>query len=126
MPLLLCAALILMLPAVAAALLHPVKRVVVSGGTHGNEYTGVYVIERLGIKAAELATRYPSLAIETLLANPLAHEHNRRFMDQDHNRMFTLERLSDLTQAGHEPSRARAIAADLGPKGAWRGEPGDG
>ena len=127
MTLLLCGAVLLAwLPAVAAALFHPVKRVVVSGGTHGNEYTGVYVIERLAHRTAELAARYPSLAIETMLANPLSHERNRRFVDEDLNRMFTLERLSDASLGGHEPSRARAIAADLGPKGAWRGEPGDG
>lgn len=28
--------------AITAALAHPIKRVVVAGGTHGNEFTGVY------------------------------------------------------------------------------------
>ena len=48
-------------------------RVVVSGGTHGNEYTGVYVLERLAHRKAELRQKYPSLQIETLFANPKAH-----------------------------------------------------
>mmetsp|Transcript_6838 Transcript_6838/g.17991 ORF Transcript_6838/g.17991 Transcript_6838/m.17991 type:complete len:339 (-) Transcript_6838:410-1426(-) len=116
----------LMLTAAIAALRHPIKRVVVAGGTHGNEYTGVYVLERLGLTHAALAERYPSLAIETLLVNPVAHERNRRFVDADMNRMFTLERLADPTLKGYEPQRAKAISEMLGPKGAWRGEPGDG
>ena len=46
---------------------------VVSGGTHGNEYSGVYVLRRLETAADALAARYPSLQVETLLANPAAH-----------------------------------------------------
>ena len=39
----------------SAALAAPFK-VVVSGGTHGNEYTGVYVLQRLALRRAELAS----------------------------------------------------------------------
>jgi len=42
------------------------------------------------------------------------------------NRMFTLEALSDMALEGYEPARAKVISDFLGPKGAWRGEPGDG
>ena len=45
------AALLLLVAAVRAGLsMHTpprIRRVVVSGGTHGNEYTGIYVLQRL-------------------------------------------------------------------------------
>ena len=103
-----------------------VRRVVVAGGTHGNEFTGVCVLEKLDLTAAELSTNYPSLAIEMLLVNPLAHSRTRRFLDDDLNRMFSLANLNDITLSGYEANRAKAISAELGPKCAWRGEPGDG
>ena len=87
----------------------------------------ISVLERLKHNAAALASSYPSMAIETLLANPLAHEHNRRFLDDDMNRMFTVQKLSDKTPSdSYESSRAKEISAQLGPKCSWRGEPGDG
>ena len=55
-----------------------VKRVVVTGGTHGNEYTGVFTINRLQRRREALAARYPSLAVETVLANVRAHAENKR------------------------------------------------
>jgi succinylglutamate desuccinylase len=100
--------------ALASPLIH---RVVVSSGTHGNEYTGVYVVHRLQLQQEELAAAYPSLAVETLVANPLAHEGNRRFVHADLNRMFTEDGLADLSAVGYEPNRAKAIHSHLGPKG---------
>ena len=120
----------LLLAAVVAteAALQQVRRVVINGGTHGNEYTGVYVVRRLSEPAAvaELKERFPSLAIETMIANPQAVMANRRFVDDDLNRMFSKAALEDATSTGHEARRARELAARLGPKGAWEGVPGDG
>jgi aspartoacylase len=50
-----------------------IKRVVVVGGTHGNEYTGVWCIKAMAHQSQDLKTKYPSLDISTLLANPQAH-----------------------------------------------------
>jgi len=94
-----------------------ISRVVVSGGTHGNEYTGVYVVQRLGLQEQALRDAYPTLNIETLVANPLAHKDNRRFVHADLNRMFTVAELADISGFGYEPNRAKAIQAELGPKG---------
>ena len=69
--------------AFAAPLPH---RVVVAGGTHGNEYTGVYVLDRLAQQKDQLKRDYPSLSVEPILANPVAHKANRRFVDNDLNR----------------------------------------
>lgn len=127
-----------------------ISKVVISGGTHGNECaafpalrhhtpghepslrpaptlsrfappasadTGVHVLSRLALRREKLAREYPSLSIERLLANPAAHESNRRFMQSDLNRMFTEEKLCDISASGYEPNRAKAINAVLGPKG---------
>lgn len=108
----------LLLVHVVSALASPlIHRVVISSGTHGNEYTGVYVVHRLDLQQEELAAAYPSLAVETLVANPLAHEDNRRFVHADLNRMFTVKGLADLSAIGYEPNRAKAIHSQLGPKG---------
>lgn len=101
----------------------PFRRVVVAAGTHGNEYTGVWVARRL--EASDLA-RYPSLRVETLVANPRAHAENRRFVDHDLNRQFATASLAATDAPGYEPRRAKEISAALGPKGAWAGEAGDG
>ena len=89
-----------------------------SAGTHGNEYTGVYVLKWLEAQRDNLEGVYPSLKIATLLANPKAHAENRRFVDDDLNRMFSRECLSDYSLVGYECDRAKAIERQLGPKGA--------
>ena len=91
-------------------------RIVVVGGTHGNEYTGCYVIERLEKQRKALRQAYPSLDIETLLANPRAYASNQRFLDDDLNRQFSLDRMAD-EPTSYEAVRAREIDAALGPKG---------
>eukprot|EP00578_Thalassiosira_sp_NH16_P026048 CAMPEP_0181094328 /NCGR_PEP_ID=MMETSP1071-20121207/9936_1 /TAXON_ID=35127 /ORGANISM="Thalassiosira sp., Strain NH16" /LENGTH=573 /DNA_ID=CAMNT_0023176653 /DNA_START=25 /DNA_END=1746 /DNA_ORIENTATION=+ len=147
----------------------PVRRVAVVGGTHGNEYTGVWCIKAIERQREihEAATRqqrtsaanddddddgivniferFPSLEIETLLANPVAYMENKRFVDVDLNREFSAEKLrkvpvfeaadeeecdlrtefcSDgnvdagevLATLPHEAVRAREIDTLLGPK----------
>ena len=85
-------------------------RVVVVGGTHGNEFTGVYVIEQL--QPDQLRSEYPHLSVETLLANPRAHEATQRFVDDDLNRQFR-----EQLDGGYEAERAKEIATAIGPKG---------
>ena len=64
-------------PALAA------PRVVVVGGTHGNEFTGIYVVEQMEARRGEYERAYPSLRMETLVANPKAYAANRRFVDDE-------------------------------------------
>jgi N-acyl-aromatic-L-amino acid amidohydrolase len=91
----------------------PPTRVVVVGGTHGNEFTGVYVIEHL--RPDVLREKYPSLQVETLLANPRAHESNQRFVDDDLNRQFSQSKRTKST--GYEALRAAVLNQAIGPKG---------
>jgi succinylglutamate desuccinylase len=112
------------LPRIAASLMggnNSIKSVVVVGGTHGNEYTGVWCIKALDKKADRLREQYPSLDISTLLANPQAHLENKRFVEEDLNRQFTHEALRDNFDEDGLPRtveslRAQEINELLGPK----------
>eukprot|EP00557_Chaetoceros_sp_GSL56_P005809 CAMPEP_0176504896 /NCGR_PEP_ID=MMETSP0200_2-20121128/16197_1 /TAXON_ID=947934 /ORGANISM="Chaetoceros sp., Strain GSL56" /LENGTH=397 /DNA_ID=CAMNT_0017904397 /DNA_START=307 /DNA_END=1500 /DNA_ORIENTATION=+ len=116
------------------------KNIVVVGGTHGNEYTGVWCIKALDRQSQQIQTQYPSLDVSTLLGNPQAHMANKRFLHEDLNRQFSKEALqmaySHHLDASHylssqkyhdkddtttttlplEIKRAREIDQILGPK----------
>lgn len=91
-----------------------IRRVAVVGGTHGNELTGVYLIKKF--------EQFPDLlqrsSFETipLLANPDAVAMKRRYVDRDLNRCFAPEDLSNPALTTYEDQRAKAIAAQLGPR----------
>jgi len=70
-----------------------IKSVTISGGTHGNEYTGIWVIKAIEKQRELFASQYPSLSLNTLLANPKAYIANRRFIDTDLNREFSITKL---------------------------------
>ncbi|XP_069047548.1 N-acyl-aromatic-L-amino acid amidohydrolase (carboxylate-forming) A-like [Lepisosteus oculatus] len=88
--------------------------VVVSGGTHGNELSGVYLVR----DGAPLLQR-PSFTARTVLANPQAVERCSRYVDVDLNRCFTSATLSaPLTEdSPYEVKRAQELNSNLGPKG---------
>lgn len=93
----------------------PVRTVRIIGGTHGNELTGIFLLRRWQTANEEI--QRPSLEVATLLGNPRAFKHNRRYIDNDLNRRFALSDLADLEQASYEETRAQAVNAVLGPKG---------
>lgn len=80
------------------------KKVLVYGGTHGNEWTGVYLVEKY---AEYFRKKHPKLDIEFILANPEAHKINRRFKDEDLNRAFQF--LGEKRPNSYEHQRARDI-----------------
>ena len=61
------------------------KKVIIFGGTHGNEWTGIYAIKKY---AESLAKEFPDLDLHFVHANPEAFKINRRFKDEDLNRAF--------------------------------------
>jgi len=91
-----------------------IRRVVVVGGTHGNELTGVYLIKKFE-QFPELLHR-SSFEAMTLLANPEAVVLNRRYVDRDLNRCFADEDLANPALMSYEDRRAKAIAAQLKPE----------
>ena len=80
------------------------KKVLIFGGTHGNEWTGVYAITKY---AGELKTSFPELDIHFIHANPEAFKLNRRFKDEDLNRAFQF--LNENHTDSYEHLRAREI-----------------
>jgi succinylglutamate desuccinylase len=98
-----------------------ILKVVVVGGTHGNEYTGVWCIKALD-RQLKVNKQYPSLFLSTVLGNPQAYLANKRFVDQDLNRQFSYEALVEnnnnplSTSVSVESKRAHELNQLLGPK----------
>lgn len=88
-----------------------IQRVAIVGGTHGNELTGVYLVNKFET-FPDLLER-DSFECMTLLANPQAIAANRRYIDRDLNRSFDNEDLSNLELTGYEDKRAKEIAKQL-------------
>lgn len=95
--------------------MNKIKQVAVVGGTHGNEFSGIYLLHKWRKSPEQLARN--ELNIETLFANPRSFEENKRYLDSDLNRQFLIPDLADNALANYEQSRAKAINNQLGPKG---------
>ena len=92
-----------------------IEQVAIVGGTHGNEFSGIYLLKKWQ-KAPELIER-DGLSIDTVFANPNGFKENKRYIDCDLNRQFSLSDLANNELANYEQSRAKAINHQLGPKG---------
>jgi succinylglutamate desuccinylase len=90
-------------------------RVVVVGGTHGNEWTGVYLAQAL--QAAPEKWRYPGLNLEAVLANPQAIQAVRRYIDTDLNRCFLPADLANPELQAWEQRRAKELQQQFQPQG---------
>ncbi len=81
--------------------MQPIKDIIICGGTHGNELTGVYLAKKHN----------------WLLANPAAAALCRRYLDRDLNRCFALSELKSRKNSSGELTRAKEINLLLGKKG---------
>lgn len=79
-------------------------RVLVFGGTHGNEWTGITVVTQY---AKALKKKFPQLDLHFILANPEAHKLGKRFKDEDLNRAFQF--LHEDRSNSYEHNRANEI-----------------
>jgi aspartoacylase len=95
--------------------MNKINYVAIVGGTHGNEFTGVYLIKKFE-QDLNLVKR-PSFETLTFLGNPEAFKESRRYIDQDLNRSFFSQDLQNSTLTGYEQVRAKVIEKMLGPKG---------
>ena len=86
--------------------MNKIEQVAVVGGTHGNEFSGIYLLKKWQKKPQLLARN--GLDVETLFANPKGFEENIRYIDCDLNRQFSLSDLADNELANYEQSRAKA------------------
>ncbi|OOE89232.1 aspartoacylase [Salinivibrio sharmensis] len=91
------------------------SNVAIVGGTHGNEFSGVYALKQWQSNPA--TTARDSFSTEHVFANPPAYSANKRYLDCDLNRQFDPKLLADYSLANYEQSRAKALNQQLGPKG---------
>ena len=91
-----------------------ISKVLVVGGTHGNEPTGVYLLEKWQRNPGLI---YRSgLATNLFLANPEALKIKSRYVDKDLNRCFLPLDLDNAKFDSHEDRLARKINRELGPR----------
>jgi succinylglutamate desuccinylase len=92
-----------------------INRVLIGGGTHGNEFTGAYLI-KLFEQFPELI-RKSNFETLTLLANPKAFAAGTRYIDKDLNRCFLRQNLEDSTLSDYEDLLAQEIDHLFGQNG---------
>ncbi|MEA5451169.1 aspartoacylase [Leptolyngbya sp. CCNP1308] len=90
-----------------------INRVLIAGGTHGNELTGVYAVKKFE-RSPDLVRR-SSFETVTLLGNPRAIAANCRYIDQDLNRSFNTG--AAIAPAGYEVQRSEHLRQRFGPAG---------
>ncbi|MEH1841962.1 MAG: aspartoacylase [Nostoc sp.] len=91
--------------------MNQINRVAIVGGTHGNEFTGAYLIQKFS-QFPDLITRQ-SFKTVTLLANPNAFAAGRRYVEKDLNRCFLKQDLQDSTLSSYEELQAKSIQHTL-------------
>lgn len=80
------------------------KKILIFGGTHGNEWTGVMAVKKY---AEFLKEKFKHLDLHFIHANPEAYLINKRFRDEDLNRAFQF--LHENRPDSYEHKRAREI-----------------
>jgi succinylglutamate desuccinylase len=79
------------------------KRVVIIGGTHGNEWTGIAIIKHY---QDFLRNKFPELHLEFVFGNPEAYQIEKRYKDEDLNRA---SQFLNENRTTYESQRAREI-----------------
>ncbi|MFN6540087.1 MAG: aspartoacylase [Nostoc sp. EkiNYC01] len=95
--------------------MNQINRVAIVGGTHGNEFTGAYLIQKFA-HFPDLITR-PSFETVTLLANPQAFAAARRYLEKDLNRCFLRQDLQNPALNSYEELQAKSIENTLASNG---------
>ena len=91
-----------------------IKNLTITGGTHGNELTGVYLVKQWQKDPAPI--KRETFKTDVALMNEEAIRECRRYIDRDLNRCFD---TSTLTKApsNYEERLAQKLNSTLGPKG---------
>ena len=90
-------------------------RVLVVGGTHGNERNGVHLLTLWSQAPHRL--RHQGIAVDLVFGNPTAISVGRRYVDRDLNRSFQPHLLEAPSHHELEARRARELVATWGPRG---------
>lgn len=92
-----------------------ISNMTIVGGTHGNELTGIHLIQEW--QKNNITEQYASIELNYLLANPAARIANKRYLEHDLNRCFKKVDLENPELTSVEQQRAKEINQLLGPKG---------
>lgn len=92
-----------------------VRNVVILGGTHGNERTGIHLVKKFN-QYPDVLFR-PHLSTACIIGNPQACVQNRRYIDADLNRCFLKADLENAQLVAYEEQTAKELYKALGPKG---------
>ncbi|KAK7161241.1 hypothetical protein R3I94_004046 [Phoxinus phoxinus] len=103
----------------ASLFLPALGRMAVCGGTHGNELSGVYLVQEMERQRKEKGDGVWPIPVTTVLSNPRAVEECRRYIDTDMNRCFSTATLSSpMTDSSpYEVQHAQELNNLLGLKG---------
>lgn len=93
--------------------MNQINRVVIVGGNHGNEFTGIYLVKKFH-NHPDLVHR-SSFETLSLLGNPKAIAARVRYVEKDLNRCF-VQLSNEDKPANYEELRAREIQTILKPK----------
>lgn len=89
-----------------------IRNILLVGGTHGNEMTGIHLVRNWLRDSGPL--KHEGLDVQLLLANPEAIQVCRRYVETDLNRAFSKDLLAPQSQAkSKENLRAREIHAQF-------------
>jgi aspartoacylase len=99
----------------------PIKSVLICGGTHGNELSGVYAVTQWQNDDTDLKKLAGSANIDFLMVNQASVDANVRFIDEDFNRQFSLVKLAENSkkndeELNHEAALAHRLNLMYGPK----------
>jgi len=93
----------------------PISSVLLVGGTHGNELTGIHLVRHW--QANKMEEQFKGFRLDYLIANPAAVKENKRYLEHDLNRCFKFVDLRDSFLTSKEQLRAKTINNRFGPKG---------
>lgn len=95
-----------------------INKLAITGGTHGNELTGVYLVKKWQNNPTLI--KRSNFETITQLMNPQAIKEVRRYVDYDLNRSFSLSDLADENLDSYEAKLAKELNEVLGEKGSAR------
>jgi len=90
------------------------KKITIVGGTHGNELSGIKLIEKWRSNTKDV--QRDNLEVSLEYGNPPAIENKVRFIDEDLNRAFHIDDLNQCPASSCESLRAHELNERLGPK----------
>lgn len=94
---------------------HSIAQVLIVGGTHGNEWTGAYLVQKW--QQHPEFVRRSTFETTVFLSNPMAFSLNKRYVERDLNRCFHVADLNNPALSSYEDQLAKTIAQTFGQSG---------